>query len=66
MNLFFTFQAGSLLNPSPQQLRWNAFQSAKLDNRDLSIWKTNNVNGGDVDMRAIPTVSSVPNTSCEV
>ncbi|EFO27500.2 hypothetical protein LOAG_00978 [Loa loa] len=58
----------SLLNLPPQQLRWDVLANSKVDDRDLSFWKTSNklVGSGDVDMRTIHTVSSVPDTSRDI
>ncbi|VDO25160.1 unnamed protein product, partial [Brugia timori] len=57
----------SLLNPPAQHLQWNVFPNSDVDDHDLSFWKTNeSIASGDVDMRAIHSVSTVPDTSREV
>uniref|UniRef100_A0A8R1TWV8 TASOR PIN domain-containing protein n=1 Tax=Onchocerca volvulus TaxID=6282 RepID=A0A8R1TWV8_ONCVO len=49
--------SNSSLNPSPQHLQWDILPSSKVDNRNLSFWKTKteSVSSGDVDMRTIHT-----------
>ncbi|KAK6108512.1 hypothetical protein QQG55_32355 [Brugia pahangi] len=58
----------SLLNSPAQHFQWNVFPNSDVDDHDLSFWKTNNesIASGDVDMRAIHSVSTVPDTSREV
>ncbi|OZC08226.1 hypothetical protein X798_04705 [Onchocerca flexuosa] len=60
-------KSNSSLNPSPQHLQWDILPSSKVDNRNLSFWKTKteSVSSGDVDMRTIHTVNSVSDISHE-